>query len=254
MELGFPNHPRADLESEIEWISDNGFDFVDLFLEPDKGVVEAIEPARVREALDRFDLSAVGHIAWYLPIGSPMPQLRRAAVDTAGEYLAVMAAIGLPSATVHANWPPGLFSETEGLRWQIESLRRIAGAAETLGIRVMYEPTDREQDRPEHLEAVLEAVPDLLCHLDLGHCNLCGRRPVEMIRRFGGRIHHIHLHDNDGRSDLHLPPGAGNINWRAVVRALKEVGYDGTITLEVFSRDRDYTLLAKQRIEELWRR
>jgi sugar phosphate isomerase/epimerase len=37
-----------------------------------------------------------------------------------------------------------------------------------------------------------------------------------------------------------------------VVRALKSVGYDGTTTLEVFSRDKDYVLLAKRKIEQLW--
>ena len=65
-------------------------------------------------------------------------------------------------------------------------------------------------------------------------------------------VHHVHLHDNDGRSDLHLPPGAGTIDWAAVVLALKDAGYDGTITLEVFSRDRDYVLLGKRKVEALW--
>ncbi len=165
-----------------------------------------------------------------------------------------MAKIGVPAVTVHANWPPGLFPESEGLQWQIESLQGILDAARDLGIGVMYEPLDTERDRPEHLETVLDALPPLLCHLDMGHCNLWGRRPAAMIRRFGDRIHHIHLHDNDGRSDLHLPPGAGNINWRAVVRALQEVGYDRTITLEIFSWDRQYALLAKRKVEDLWQR
>jgi sugar phosphate isomerase/epimerase len=145
-----------------------------------------------------------------------------------------------------------MFSEQEGVAWQLESLREIIPAAADLGVRIMYEPVDSDHDRPEHLEAILDALPDLLCHLDLGHCNLHGRSPAAMIRRFAARLHHIHLHDNDGRSDLHLPPGTGNIDWPAVVKALVGVGYDRTITLEVFSRDRDYVLLAKRKIEALW--
>jgi sugar phosphate isomerase/epimerase len=74
-----------------------------------------------------------------------------------------------------------------------------------------------------------------------------------MIRRFPERLYHVHLHDNDGRSDLHLPPGAGNIDWPGVIQALVDVGYDRTITLEVFSRDREYVLQAKRKIEELWK-
>ncbi len=74
-----------------------------------------------------------------------------------------------------------------------------------------------------------------------------------MIRQFGDRLHHLHVHDNKGQSDRHLPPGTGTINWREVVRALREVGYDETMTLEVFVPDRDYVLLAKRKMEALWR-
>lgn len=252
MTLGFPNNPRRDIIAEIEWIGRSGFEFVDLFLEPDRAAVDAVDPARVREALSDAGLEAMGHLAYYLPIGPPLPRIREAGVATAREYIAVLAAIGVPAATVHANWPPPMFSAKEGIAWQAESLHAILAATSGLGVRVMYEPLDTGLDAPENLEAILADLPDLLCHLDIGHCNLLGRNPVAMIRRFGSRLHHLHLHDNDGQRDLHLPPGAGSIDWTAVVRALKEVGYDRTITLEVFSRDRDYVLLAKRKIEALW--
>lgn len=251
MKIGFPNNPRKEILSEIEWIGRNGFDFVDLFLEPDRASIEVIDPARLRQALERFGLEAVGHLAFYLPIASPLAQLRRAAVETARHYLAVFAQIGAPAVTVHAHWP-SLFSAREALAWQLESLRGILRAAAELGIGVMYESLDTEHDTPDNLQAVLDALPQLLCHLDLGHCNLFGRSAEAMIHRFGARLHHLHLHDNNGRADLHLPPGAGNIDWPAVVRALKAVGYDRTITLEVFSRDRDYVLLAKRKVEAWW--
>jgi sugar phosphate isomerase/epimerase len=253
MKIGFPNHPRREILAEIEWIGAHGFGFVDLFLEADQATVEQIDPLRIREALDRLGLDAVGHLAWYLPIGSPLRQLRRAAVEITREYLEALARIGVPAATIHADWPRGsLFSAAEGLAWQIESLRELLKIGQDLGVRIMYEPIDTARDTPANLKTILTKLPDLLCHLDLGHCNLFGKKPEEMIRRFATRLHHVHLHDNTGAADLHLPPGAGTIAWPAVLRALKEVGYDRTITLEVFSPDRDYVLLAKQKIEALW--
>jgi len=36
------------------------------------------------------------------------------------------------------------------------------------------------------------------------------------------------------------------------VKALKRVGYNDTITLEVFSRDRDYLKMSKKKMEEMW--
>ena len=142
----------------------------------------------------------------------------------------------------------------EGIRWQVDSLRRLLSAGFQVGIRLMYEPTASENDTPERLQRILSELPDLLCHLDVGHCNLHGKDPAAMIRHFGHRLHHLHLHDNDGRSDLHLPPGVGTIDWASVIRALKEVGYDGTITLEIGSPDRDYVLLAMKKIQALWAR
>ena len=252
MKIGFPNHPRRDVLEELAWVAENGFDFVDLFLEPDQGALECITPARIRRRLEELGLEAVGHLAPYLPIGSPLPQLRQAAGEVAGQYLEAFAEIGVPVVTVHAHWPPRLFSDTEGVAWQAESLERLVAVASDLGMQLMYEPLDTERDSAENIEAVLAKLPRLWCHLDLGHSNLHGRDLCEMIQRFAGRLCHIHAHDNDGRSDQHLPPGAGTIDWKSVVDTLRAVGYEGTITLEVFSRDRQYVLLAQRRMRELW--
>ncbi|MFZ0513465.1 MAG: TIM barrel protein, partial [Candidatus Nitrosopolaris sp.] len=52
---------------------------------------------------------------------------------------------------------------------------------------------------------------------------------------FGSKIIHIHWDDNHGRKDEHLPIGEGLIDHEKAVRALKDIGYDRTITLEVFT-------------------
>jgi len=251
MKIGYPNHPRKDLLEEIAWIAESGFDFVDLCLEPDRAAIEQIDPPRVREALDATGLDVLGHLAWYLPIGSPMPQIRRAAVAAANDYLEVFAAIGMPAVTIHAHWPPGMFTIDEGIALQVESLRDLVAAGANDGIRIMYEPIATEKDAPQNVARILNEVPELLCHLDMGHSNVCGRKPQTAIRELADRLYHVHVHDNDGFSDLHLPPGTGTIDWPEVFRAFKEVGYDSTLTLEVFSTDRDYVLLAKRKIEEL---
>ena len=253
MKIGFPNNPRKDILTEIAWIGENGFDFVDLFLEPDKASLEAIDPAAVRREIERFGLDTVGHLAWYLPIGSPLPQLREAAVAAAGAYLGAFREIGVGAVTVHANWPPGMFSDDEGVGWQTQSLRELVRRAEALRIRLLYEPIDTRRDSPENVECILNQVPGLLCHLDTGHSNLFGRKPADLIRQFARKLFHLHVHDNDGFYDQHLPPGTGKVDWKQVFAALRGIGYDRTITLEVFSRDRDYVLLAKSKIERLIR-
>ena len=110
-------------------------------------------------------------------------------------------------------------------------------------------------NQPADLKPIFSALPDLGFHLDVGHANL--EVPVnisgKLLAEFRARLCHVHLNDNlGGRDDLHLPLGAGRINWPWVARMLRRYGYDGTVTLEVFSPDRDYLLLSKEKWARIW--
>ena len=54
----------------------------------------------------------------------------------------------------------------------------------------------------------------------------------EAIRLLGERIKCTHIHNNFGENDPHLPPDAGNIEWAKVMKAFKDIGYEGPLTLE----------------------
>ena len=76
--------------------------------------------------------------------------------------------------------------------------------------------------------------------LDTGHLQLVGRDPYEFITRLGSRIKVLHLHENNGKEDTHqLPFTFGNgdgrgADWDGVLRGLKEIGYQGTLSFETF--------------------
>jgi sugar phosphate isomerase/epimerase len=75
----------------------------------------------------------------------------------------------------------------------------------------------------------------------------------ELLAHFGPRIRHVHLHDNKGgTADLHLPLGSGTMDFRRQLAALKSIGYDGTITLEVFSADPHYFAYSRDVLRETW--
>ena len=247
--LGHANHPRLDIIAEIEWTARNGFDFLDLFMEPDRNTPERMDPDAVRNALTAHNLiAAVGHIGPFLAIGSPLAEWRRASVELAHRYLQTFAALEVSPVTVHGDWPSRLFSDGEGIRWQVETLRQIGMRADDLGVKLMYEPIGSFRDTFGNLDRILGGVPGLMMLLDIGHANLHGGDPAESIRHFARRICHIHLHDNDGTSDQHRPPGAGTVDWPKVVRALHDMDYDATITIEVFSEDREEILSARRKV------
>lgn len=74
--------------------------------------------------------------------------------------------------------------------------------------------------------------------MDTGHTNKAYRfpgqpSPAEMIRRLGKNIEILHLHDNDCMTDQHKVPRSGNIDWKEVLTALREIGYNGVYNMEL---------------------
>ena len=104
---------------------------------------------------------------------------------------------------------------------------------------------------------LLDEVPLLAFHLDSGHAKLERGydRWDEYIDRLGEKLRHVHLSDNDGTADQHLPLGAvprSRTNWGEHIRKLKASGYDATITLEVFSPEKEHLLVSRDLLRSWW--
>jgi sugar phosphate isomerase/epimerase len=102
---------------------------------------------------------------------------------------------------------------------------------------------------------LLDPLPELGLHLDIGHANLMVIQSTvgELLAAYGSRLHHVHLHDNKGGgADLHLPLGTGSVDVRGATRGLLGVGYNGTITLEVFTPDRHHLAYSRDLLQRLW--
>ncbi len=103
---------------------------------------------------------------------------------------------------------------------------------------------DKEKDEacfaacsnPESFLAHLNAVNSdyLVACLDLGHAEMrgLGTSAVEMINALGPKLQALHIHDVDKWHDSHQIPFSMNVDFDAIVRALKKNGYQGEFTLE----------------------
>ena len=87
----------------------------------------------------------------------------------------------------------------------------------------------------EHVDAVND--PFLVACLDIGHAEMAGSGDgaVSMIKTLGNRIQALHIHDNDRLNDNHEIPFSMNVDFAAIVKALKEIHYSGYFTLEAGS-------------------
>lgn len=88
---------------------------------------------------------------------------------------------------------------------------------------------------PDELIELVDTINDPSVGIcwDFGHGNISGVNQVEALRRIGKRLRATHVADNHGVSDEHLAPYYGNIDWKAMVSVLKEIGYDGDFAFEI---------------------
>lgn len=231
-----------------------GLDFIDLTLEPPGAASWRLDISAVRAALERHSLRVVGHTAPYLPVASPMDALRTAAIEEFRRCLQVFHAVGASWMNIH----PGTAQMHDwrySINRNIESLRELIADAQGCGMGVMVENMPGHFNTASEMGELLEPLPELGLHLDIGHTNLmtpCNTEG-EILSAYAGRLKHVHFHDNRGGNlDLHLALGAGNINIRESVRLLKQSGYDGTITLEVFATDTNHLLYSRDVLRKLW--
>jgi sugar phosphate isomerase/epimerase len=255
MLIGAMNHPGSDVLSEIAWMAQMGFDFVDLTLEPPAAASWRVEPRAIRDALDGYGLHAVGHTAYYLPLASPFEEIRQAAVVELRRCLDIFGALGVRWMNIHPDRNIPMHDRSFVVRRNLESISELLPLAERNGVGLMIENLPGDYNSVAQLGDLLGPLPELGLHLDIGHANLMS--PMgnleAILSAFCGRLRHVHLHDNRGGApDLHLPLGAGSVDVFGAIAALKTCGYDGTITLEVFSPNRDYLSYSRDLLRRLW--
>ena len=244
MLVGAMNFPGRSVTKEIHRIAEDNFDFVDLTLEPPATWLP--DGKEIGRLLGDLGLSAVGHTAWHLPIASPYKEIRELARDLYKRGLDCFADAGVTLVNVHPDQRVPMHGIDQIRKMNADAISLLVEDASARGITIMVENLDRLFSDVDDLKAIFDEVPDARFHLDVGHANLrLGRgeknRTKELLRAFGDRLAHVHLSDNrGGAEDLHLPLGAGAIDWSGVARMLKDAGWNGTVTLEVFSREREH--------------
>jgi len=135
---------------------------------------------------------------------------------------------------------PGATPDTDPLmkiQWDhnIESLKKINAHAESKGITLCLENlgwNDVSQSFEDMLKIRDEVGDTLQFTLDLGHARINSEGGVEEgFRLLGDNIRHIHLSDNYGEEDDHLPIGEGDTDFSSFFHLIKDFPY--IITLEI---------------------
>lgn len=237
-----PSGVRYDMVEAVDFFADAGFESLDVNF---CGTIYRNNPKKQHEYILDGEESE-----W------------RARIDCLGERAA---ARGLPIKLSHLPFFAYADENDTEYQFRMEMLRRAANAAAILGARytvLHVAPTTDEtlsyarkicgiaagygigiavENSPRSTIPVLcESVDRLaaegfdvgVCY-DTGHANLTGLEQKDMLHAIGSRLVMLHVHDNNGEKDQHLPPFFGNINWREVMEALADIGYKGDFNYEV---------------------
>lgn len=159
---------------------------------------------------------------------------RRRAVDDTIAVLHLAAEVPYRTLVLHAGTPAAAASDNSRAA-MIRSLADLEPAAAARGVRLAVEVIPNALSTPAALVGLIEElhdVPALGICVDVGHARLMGD-VVEAIEACSGHIATTHLHDNRGRTDDHLVPGQGVIDWDAALVSFQKVGFDGPWIFEL---------------------
>jgi sugar phosphate isomerase/epimerase len=252
------NDPNRDLFVEISWIAQHGFDYIDLTIEAPGAALETTDWSAVRAALADAGLGVVCHAARYFPIHNPSPPIRQAALDELRRCIDVAAHLGAGLCTTHFLGWPSYLPEAAGYELYRQLFQILIRHGETQSVGVALENSSDNRHQLKYFREIFQRLPRLKLLYDIGHGNVQTAKSMtrDYLFALGDRLAHVHLSDNDGTGDDHLPLGAprrGGINLLHELRSLRSFRYDGAITLEIFG-DRRWLLACAELLRETWAR
>lgn len=167
----------------------------------------------------------------------------------------ICALLNIPHAIIHpVHHIPYLSNEQKLWEMNMDFYHQVIEEAKPFGIKVALENMYQYDPKrgvlttdvfafPERYAAFYDALgePDMTtCCIDIGHCSIVGVDPVHMLHTMGKRVGALHVNDNLFRTDDHVIPGHGHLDWDRITKALADIDYSGDLTFEVINIYRGY--------------
>ena len=239
---------RAYSLDTVEFLTEAGFEFAEIdWKDPRLVSAELTELAALR---DRHD---IGYLAHGPNERNPFDVDEIIAVmgPRVCQLLDLAPELGITIYTQHL-WLDPRFMSAEAIARKLDLMETWTEHAARTGVTLCIENLSEHAD---HFSPAFRRLPALCMTLDLGHGEILSRpnAAFDFIARFPDRIRHVHLHDNHGgtgvKDDLHLPIGAGSIDFVTILRELRAAGYDGGFSFEL---PPEHVAQSRDVIREMW--
>ena len=236
--LLWTNHVTEEHYPIIDQIKQTGYDGIELFL----GEGNLSHYSKLGTHFSDIDMgvTAVASLAPEENIASPDLKTRTTGLDklkwsidmSAAANVEVMCGPFHSSFAYFTRQPPTL----DERKWSIEMLQKAAEYAAQSNIILAPEALNRFEcylyNTMADLKTMVEQVnhPNLGAMFDTHHANIEEKSQAEALKTIAPYLKHVHISENDRGT-----PGSGQVQWNTVFSTLKEINYDGWLTIEAFS-------------------
>lgn len=86
---------------------------------------------------------------------------------------------------------------------------------------------------------------------DVGHCNHMVGSIYPEVLKAGALLKHLHIHDNHGQRDEHLPIGEGTLDFEEFVKGLKDVGYSDLYMMELYQATPENLKISREKLNKI---
>ena len=240
------DHPagRFSYSSMVDYFDKIGIGSIDMSFEHikilDSGT-RAVLYAAARRAKEKKIGLPVCHLSFYMPDprnAEKMTEYQKelfSGIDAA-------ALMGISRAVVH---PIAIYQKEirygDWVRANMAFLTPVVEYARGKGVRILIENMKSDREAPDNhfygscalnISSLAEKLGAGVCW-DVGHAHISGFKQSEQLEILKGKLEVLHIHDNDGLRDAHLPPFDGNVDWEDVAFGLRCCGFSGILDIEV---------------------
>ena len=238
----------ASLGAHIPWAQVD--DYLELVLDlnlapeiaikgPELDSLDETQLGQIAQTLEKAKVRPTVHAPFFdLNPGALDPLIRQATYQRLSQALSAAGKLNATLMVIHPGFDKWRYPNLDQVWLSLakEFFRPLLEQAAACGCRLA-------------IENIYEAAPNTLVQLldeidsewfghcfDAGHWHLFGKRSMsEWLEAISPRLFHLHLHDNHGRADEHLPVGDGTIDFTPLKLHLRKLSTLPSITLEAHS-------------------
>ena len=258
--FGIPPSPEDHLKG-MEIVGQAGFEAIELELYDELLPEHRRDIGKMKEILDKYNMTCPSVMAVEEKMFSLDPAIKKRAIADFDSLTDLIVGLGSPMVSIcgymppeirpygtelYVGGPPTAVTVSDDFSWPkfwanaVDMVKQCAAIAKKKGLALTIET--RANDVFSSTDAIMNLLREAGADnvgviLDVAHVHAGKEYLALVIPKLGNLVKLVHLSDNDGTNAYHYSPGSGNIDFPAVIRSLKRIGFDGYLVVDTSGVD-----------------